>query len=115
MTDFALSAPDKNTMYAAFDEVGIRDADGGIRLQGRFENGTEWCLLDFGTRWYPSGNIIPGPMGDQPEMISDGLYWVILRWNGGAPTPPLPAGITISWASDDENAGEYPGGLPRFA
>jgi hypothetical protein len=115
MTDYALSAPDQAAMYAAFDKVGIRDADGNIRTQGLFPDGTDWCLLDFGQRWYPSGKLIPGPMGDQPEMITDGLYWVSLRWNGDAPTPPLPADITIAWASNDENAGGYPAGLPRFA
>lgn len=115
MVDYALSAPDQATMYAGFQAVGIVDAEGHIRTHGRIEPSTEWACLDVGARFYPTGNVIPGPMGDQPEMVSDGLYWIILRWNGDAPTPPLPAGITIAWASNDENAGEYPEGLPRFA
>lgn len=115
MTDFALSAPDQATMYAGFQAVGIMDDQGHVRAQGRLEDGTEWACLDVGPRFYPSGNIITGPMGDQPEVVSDGLYWVILRWNGDAPTPPLPDGVTISWASNDEFAGDYPLGLPRFA
>lgn len=115
MTDFCLSAPDRATMVGAFQTVGIADSEGNIRTQGRFEQGTEWAMLDVGARFYPTGKVIPGPMGDQPEIISDGRYWIILRWNGDAPTPQLPAGITISWASNDENAGEYPVGLPRFA
>lgn len=115
MTDYAISAPDKKAMYAAFDAVGIMDAEGNIRTQGLFPDGTEWCLLDFGERWYSSGQVIPGPDGPVPEMVTDGLYWVPLRWNGDAEMPPLPADIDVSWASNDENAGEYPVGLPRFA
>jgi len=115
MTDFALSSLDQATMYAGFQAVGIMDDQGRVRTQGRIEPSTEWCALDVGARFYPSGNIITGPMGNQPEMVSDGFHWVVLRWNGDAPTPPLPPGITIAWASNDENAGDYPAGLPRFA
>jgi hypothetical protein len=115
MTDYCLSAADQATMIAGFQAVGIADTEGHIRTQGLMADGTEWAMLDVGARFFPSGKVLSGTMGDQPEMVSDGRYWVILRWNGDAPTPPLPAGITIAWASDDEEAGDYPAGLPRFA
>lgn len=105
MTDYALSAADRSTMLAAFQAVGIANAEGQIRNQGRFDDGTEWALLDWGPRWFAA----------DAKLETDGRYWVLLRWNGAAPTPPLPPGILISWSSADENAGAYPAGLPTFA
>lgn len=105
MSDICLSAPDQATMYAAFAAVGIADGE-SVRTQGRFDDGTEWSMVDWGARNWTDEN------GD-PQ--TDGLYWVVLRWNGDAPTPPLPSGVTIAWSSDDPNAGEYPVGLVRIA
>lgn len=107
MTDFALSAPDKNTMYAAFAALGLIYDDGTVRTQGTLSDGTAWAFVDQGERYYASG--------DPPEIVTDGLYWVALRWNGGAPLPPDQPGVTVAWSSADPNAGPYPAGLTRLA
>lgn len=115
MTDFALSAPDQATMYQAFAAVGIVGG-GEVRTQGTLPDGTEWAMLDWGARRYETGETIEGEDGEEIALSeSDGLYWVVLRWNGAAPTPDLPPGITIAWRSDDAEAGPYPAGLPMFA
>ncbi len=107
MTDFCISSPDRETMVAGWQAVGIADEDGNIRTQGIIA-GAEWVMLDVGARRWIEGE------GDETAQ-TDGLYWVIMRWNGGADLPMVPPGITLAWRSDDENAGEYPSGLPRFA
>jgi hypothetical protein len=112
MTDYALSAPDQATMYAAFDALGIRNADGEITTQGLFEDGTEWAIVDQGARYYPDGSL---DADGNPVMVTDGLYWVPMRWNGGAPLPPDQPGITVEWQSDAEPPTEYPIGVVRFA
>lgn len=107
MTDFALSAPDRATMYAAFDALGLLYSDGTVRTQGMLSDGTVWALVDQGARYYVSG--------DPPQTITDGLYWVALRWNGNAALPPDQPGVTVAWSSADPNAGPYPAGLTRLA
>jgi len=107
MTDFALSAPDKGTMYAAFNALGLIYDDGTLRTQGALADGTQWVLADQGARHYAAG--------DPPETVTDGLYWVALRWNGAAPPPPDQPGVTVAWSSADPDAGPYPEGLTRFA
>jgi len=94
MTDFCISAPNLQTMAEAFNALGLLSEGGNIRTQGLIEE-TEWVMLDV-------GQIGPS-------------YWVVMRWNGDAPLPSIPPGIVLSWRSDDENAGEYPVDLPRFA
>jgi len=86
---------------------------------------TEWMLLDIGTRMIPSGNMVKDPFGnEQPEMVADTGHYMVLRWNGDAPPPPLPDGIEVVWSSASPGldadgfpipAAEYPAGLPRFA
>lgn len=104
MTDFALSAPDQATMYAALQATGVMDSDGNVMTQGRFDDGTDWCLLDWGARTWI--------VDETPQ--TDGLYWVPLRWNGDHALPTDQPGVTIAWRSDDP-AQAYPEGLPRFA
>jgi hypothetical protein len=106
MTDFALSASDKDTMYAAFNALGL--LYNGVPLtQGTLSDGTQWAFVDQGARYYAAG--------DPPETVTDGLYWVALRWNGAAPPPSNQPGVTIAWSSADPDAGPYPEGLTRFA
>jgi len=112
MTDFILSAADQATMYAGYQAVGITDAEGNIRTQGLLPDGTEWFMLDHGPRFLPSGKTIQGPMGEQPEMVSDGFYYCVLRWNGGAPMPPVPPGVEIFWSSASEEP--YPVGITQI-
>ena len=116
MTDFALSAPDQATMYAAFQATGIMDADGNVITQGLFDDGTDWCLLNWGARtWLVQTGVDPDTGLPIFVTETDGLYWVPLRWNGDHPLPADEPGITIEWRSDAEIPGQYPEGLPRFA
>jgi len=116
MTDYAMSAPDQKTMYAAFKATGIMDDEGNIKTQGLFDDGTDWCLLDWGAR---SWNVQTGvdPKTGMPIFVTetDGLYWCPLRWNGDHPLPSSQPGVTVDWASNVEDPGPYPEGLPRFA
>ena len=101
MTDFALKSLDQAAMYAAFTELGIMQ-DGILRTQGELADGTQWALVDQGSRTIMVDDV---PVTDE--------YWVPLRWNGGAPTPPVPPEITVVWRSDDDTP--YPEGVTRFA
>jgi hypothetical protein len=116
MTDFCLSSADQATMYEAFKATGIMDEEGNIQTQGLFDDGTDWCLLDWGARTW---NVQTGidPKTEMPVVVieTDGLYWCVLRWNGDHPLPADQPGVTVAWASNDEDAPEYPQGLPRFA
>jgi len=86
---------------------------------------TEWVLLDIGTRMIPSGNTIKDAFGNEvPEMVPDDGHYMVLRWNGDAPPPPMPDGISVIWSSASPGVDEkgfplpspdYPSGLPRFA
>lgn len=107
MTDFALYAKDRPAMYAAFAALGVLYDDGSLCTQGVLADGTQWAIIDQGARFYPEG--------DPPKIVTDGLYWVALRWNGGAPLPPDQPGVTVAWSSADPNAGPYPAGLTRLA
>jgi hypothetical protein len=119
VTDFAIKANDKETMWEAYRTLGIisTDADGNETLQtsGLINEDTGWALVDQGVRTYPTGETIDTDDGPVPTYVSDDAYWVVLRWNGGAPLPDLPEGVEIAWRSDAEEPGEYPAGLTRFA
>lgn len=96
MTDYVLRAADAATMLAAYQGVGIATED-GIRPSGLFPDGTSWALLDWG------------------PTATDAGHLSVLRWNGTAPTPPVPPSIEIIWTSATHAIEAYPAGLPRFA
>lgn len=96
MTDYVLKTSSAEVMYAAYTTVGIANED-GFQDVGVLPDGTSWSLLDF------------GPTAAEPGHLS------VLRWNGDAPTPQLPADVEILWASDTDPYEAYPQGLPRFA
>ena len=107
MTDFVLRSTDQAAMYAAFTELGIMQ-DGVLRTQGELADGTQWALVDQGSR-----SIQIGTDPDGNPVYTTDEYWAPLRWNGGAPTPPVPPEITVVWRSDDDTP--YPEGVTRFA
>ena len=129
MTDFVLKAASQQAMYEGYHAVGIVTVDENgvtVRDRGLLEDGTDWVMLDVGPRMVPSGETHVDPMGNTvPTMIPEpNAYYVILRWNGAAPTPPVPPGVSIMWSSaspgNDEKGfplppPEYPSGLTRFA
>lgn len=101
-------------MEAGFAAVGII-ADGHLRTQGRLEDGTEWIMVHVGPRMVATGETVEAEDGELlPVMAPDGLDWVIMRWNGPAPTPPVPNGVSVAWRSDLEEPEPYPEGLPIF-
>jgi hypothetical protein len=107
MTDYALSAPTKADMYAAYEQVGVLSPDGEVLDAGTFADGGGWTLNNWGDRYIETGT--------PPVLAPDGLYWCVLRWNGDAPMPDMPKNVTIAWRSDAEPPTEYPAGLSRFA
>lgn len=116
MTDFCLSAANQATMYAAYQAVGIMDAEGNITTQGRFDDGTDWAIVDWGARtWVVQQGV--DPQTGEPVYVTqtDGLYWCVMRWNGDHPLPADQPGVTVEWSSAVEDPGPYPEGLPRFA
>ena len=125
MTDYVLRASSQMVMYDGFETVGVATIDEtgfDLRSQGRFQDGTEWCLVDAGERMIPTGNTVQDPFGnDRPEMaVEPNTYYTVVRWNGGATMPPIPLGVEIIWSSarapdSMEPLPEYPAGLPRFA
>lgn len=106
MTDFALLAQDKKTMYAAYETLGIYDPETEtLTTQGTFSDAGGWALVDQGMRSYT----------DEDGNVVTDEYWAALRWNGDAPLPDDQPGVEIVWRSDAEEPGPYPEGVVRFA
>ena len=77
---------------------------------------TEWASHIQIGRMVPTGNTIKDSFGNEaPEMVNDGLTYLILRWNGDALLPPMPPGFEVIWSSNSEKPTEYPEGLPTFS
>ena len=99
MPNFVIRAETKAAMYEGYATVGIFDKEtGALRTGGYFDDGTGWALAEHGPLMVETGNMIEGPMGEKiPETIPEG-YYIALRWNGDAPTPPVPKGLAIVWS-----------------
>lgn len=84
MTDYVYHVDTVATLEEIAQAMGFAGEDGRAIYAGPVAGGGSYFMTEPQTVYLPTGNTIPGPIGDVPEMAAEPGFWGRLRINGAS-------------------------------
>lgn len=97
MVDYLLTFPDKETSEQVGVMLGYGTIVDGVPVPTLAT--PSFGLAVLGEHFIPTGATVSTPLGPIPEMVGDGLWWVMIRALVPLPVPPEAAPFIV-WSSD---------------